>query len=249
MSYGLRLAVSWLTILPVRMPVEVDRDIARWALYWAPVIGVGLGLVAAGVLDVLHALGTPALLTGLIGVATLAGLSRGMHLDGLADTADGLGCYGGPEQALEVMRDGSCGPFGVVALVLVLATQAAALGALTEAGQLIPVVLAVTAGRAAFSWCARIGVPPARPVGMGALVAGSQPRTIPMAWTVALLAAGLLAMPGRPWQGALAVALAALAVVAVSTHTHRRFNGVTGDVLGAASELTTTLILAICAVG
>jgi adenosylcobinamide-GDP ribazoletransferase len=70
-----------------------------------------------------------------------------------------------------------------------------------------------------------------------------------MAWTVALLAAGLLAMPGRPWQGALAVALAALAVVAVSTHTHRRFNGVTGDVLGAASELTTTLILAICAVG
>jgi adenosylcobinamide-GDP ribazoletransferase len=172
-----------------------------------------------------------------------------MHLDGLADTADALGCYGGPQRALEVMRDGSCGPFGVLALVLVLSTQAVALGALTETGRLIPVVLAVIAGRAAFGWCARRGVPPARPAGMGALVAGTQPVAIPVSWGVALLAIGLLAVPGRPWQGALAITLAALMVIAFSTHTRRRLTGVTGDILGAASELTTTLILATCAVG
>ncbi|MGH3821310.1 MAG: adenosylcobinamide-GDP ribazoletransferase [Pseudonocardiaceae bacterium] len=247
MSRGLRLAVSWLTVFPVKTPIQVDRDIARRARYWAPVVGAGLGLLAAGMLSALQALGAPALLAGLIVVATLAGLTRGMHLDGLADTADGLGCYGGPQRALEVMRDGSCGPFGVVALVLVLSTQAVALGALTETGRLIPVVLAVIAGRVAFGWCARRGVPPARPAGMGALVAGSQPPAIPAAWTVTLLAAGLLAVPGRPWQGALAITLAALTVVAFSAHTRRRLGGVTGDVLGAASELTTTLILATCA--
>jgi adenosylcobinamide-GDP ribazoletransferase len=248
MSRGLQLAVSWLTVLPVRAPIEVDRAIARQALYWAPLVGAGLGVLVAGLLSALHALGTPSLLTGLAGVATLAGLTRGMHLDGLADTADGLGCYGDPQRALDVMRDGATGPFGVVTLVLVLTTQAAALGAFAETGRLIPVVLALIAGRAAFGWCARIGVPPARPAGLGALVAGSQPPAVPVTWSATLLAGGLVAVPGRPWQGALAVGLAALVVLVVSAHTRRRFGGVTGDVLGATSELTSTVVLAVCAI-
>jgi adenosylcobinamide-GDP ribazoletransferase len=248
-SRGLRLAVSWLTVLPVGAPVEVDRAVARQALYWAPLVGTGLGAVAVGVLAALPALGTPPLLTGLAVVAMLAGLTRGMHLDGLADTADGLGCYGGPQRALAVMRDGSTGPFAVIALVLVLTTQAVALGTLAETGRLVAVLLAVTAGRVAFSWCARTGVPSARPEGLGALVAGSQPPAVPVAWSAVLLAGGLAAVPGRPWQGALAIGLAALVAVVISAHTQRRFGGVTGDVLGATSELTTTVGLAICALG
>ncbi len=249
MSRGLRLAVSWLTVVPVGTPVKVDRAIARHALYWAPVVGAGLGLLAAGVLTVLHALGAPALLAGVAVVAALAGLTRGMHLDGLADTADGLGCYGEPQRALDVMRDGATGPFGVVTLVLVLITQVSALAALSETGRLIPVVLAMVAGRTAFGWCARTGVAPARPAGMGALVAGSQPPAVSLSWSVALLGGGLVAVPGRWWQGALAVGLAALVVVWVSAHTRRRFGGVTGDVLGAASELASTVMLAACALG
>lgn len=249
MSSGLRLAVSWLTILPTGRSVAVDRTVARRALYWAPLVGAALGVLAVGLLAALHAVGTPSLVTGLVVVAALAGLTRAMHLDGLADTADGLGCYAGPQRALEVMRDGATGPFGVIALVLVLTTQAAALGVLAQMGRPIAVVLALVAGRAAFSWCARTGVPPARPTGLGALVADSQPPAVPAAWTVFLLAVGLLAVPKRPWQGALAVAVAALAVLAISAHTSRRFGGVTGDVLGAAAELSTTVILAICALG
>ncbi|MGH3974453.1 MAG: adenosylcobinamide-GDP ribazoletransferase [Pseudonocardiaceae bacterium] len=249
MSRGLRLAVSWLTVLPMGAPVGVDRAVARRALYWAPGVGAGLGVAAVGVLATLSALGTPPLLVGLAVVTTLAGLTRAMHLDGLADTADGLGCYGDPQRALAVMRDGSTGSFGVVALVLVLAAQTAAVAALAGNGRLIAVLLAVTAGRVAFLWCARTSVPPARSEGLGALVAGSQPPAVAVAWSAVLLAGGLVAVPGRPWQGALAVGLAALAVVALSAHTRRRFGGVTGDVLGAASELTTTVILTVCAVG
>jgi adenosylcobinamide-GDP ribazoletransferase len=246
---GLRLALSWLTIVPAGRPVQVDRAVARHALHWAPLVGAGLGLLAAGLLTALHAVGTPSLLAGLVVVAALAALTRAMHLDGLADTADGLGCYGGPQRALEVMRDGATGPFGVIALVLVLTTQAAALGALAETGRPVPVVLALIAGRAAFGWCARTGVPAARATGLGVLVADSQPPIVAVAWSAILLAAGLVAVPGRPWQGTLAVAAAGLVVVATSAHTHRRFGGVTGDVLGAAAELTTTVILATCAVG
>ena len=248
MIRALALALSWLTVLPVPPTGTVDRHVARRALFWAPAVGAGLGLLAAGMLATLHQLGTPSLLAGVAVVAALAGLTRGMHLDGLADTADGLGCYGGPQRALAVMRDGSAGPFAVAVLVVVLLAQSAALGALADTGRWLAVALAVAAGRAAFGWCARTGVPPARTEGLGALVAGSQPRSGPVAWLLVLLVCGSAAVPGRAWQGALAVGLAALAVVAFSAHTRRRFGGVTGDVLGAASELCTTVVLAVCAV-
>ena len=249
MIRGLALAVSWLTVLPVPAPNPVDRAVARHALYWAPVVGAGLGLLAAAALAGLATLDTPGLLAGLAVVAMLAVLTRGMHLDGLADTADGLGCYGGPARALAVMRDGAAGPFAVVVLVLVLSMQAAALGALAQQGRLLAVLLAMTAGRVAFGWCARTGVPPARPDGLGALVAGSQPPAVPLGWTLALLAAALVAVPGRPWQGPAAIGLAALLVAAFSAHTRRRFGGITGDVLGAGSELASTVVLVVCAIG
>src|SRR5919199_1327739 len=143
MLAGVRLAFSWLTVLPV--PVRhVDRRLAGGAISSAPLVGLVLG--------------------GFLVVAFLALATRGMHLDGLADTADGLGSYRGPERALAIMREGPVGPFGVVALVLVLGVQAAAIYDWPA------VILAVTAGRVAFVLCCH-GVPAARPEGLGALVA------------------------------------------------------------------------------
>ena len=250
MLRAVRLSVSVLTRLPVRTHDSPDRTLIGAAMAWAPIVGLAIGAIAAGVLVLTRAAagGDTSLLPAALALASIVAMTGALHLDGLADTADGLGCYGQAQRALDVMRDGSCGPFGVIALVLTLATQAAALGTLAETGRLIPVVLAVIAGRASFSWCARRGVPAARPAGLGALVADSQPVAVPVAWWSILLAGGLLAVPGRRWQGTLAVALAALAVIALSAHTRRRLGGVTGDVLGATSELTTTVILAVCAI-
>lgn len=244
---GVRLALSWLTVAPVAVRGPVDRSTARRALGWAPPVGLALGVLVAAVLAGLRLLGAPPLLAGLLVVAFLAVATRGMHLDGLADTSDGLGCYD-RGRALEVMRDGAAGPFAVVALVLVLGTQAAALAALAP-DRLPAVVVAVAAGRVAFVWCCRRAVPAARPEGLGALVAGTQPPQAAVAWTAALLVAGVALVPGRPWQGVAAVAIAAGAVAALSSHTARRFGGVTGDVLGAAGELATTVVLTGCALG
>src|SRR4051812_30271138 len=116
---GLRLALSWLTVLPVRPPSSVDRRAAGGAIRWAPLPGLILGILAAGLLYGLVWLRVPPLVAGLLVVAGLAISTRGMHLDGLADTADGLGCYGPPERALAVMRDGGAGPFAVVTLIVV----------------------------------------------------------------------------------------------------------------------------------
>ena len=246
---GFRLALTWLTIAPVPVRGTVDRDAARRALQWSPLVGLLLGLLAAGVLAGFDLLGAPPLLAGLLVVAVLALATRGMHLDGLADTADGLGCSAGPQRALAVIRDGSAGPFAVVALALTLALQASALAALLTADRWLAVVLAVAAGRVTFAWCARRGVPPARPGGLGALVAGTQRPGVPLGWGLVLLGGALAAVPSRPWQGAAAVLLAAACVGWLSRHTTRRFGGLVGDVLGAASETATTIVLVVCALG
>jgi adenosylcobinamide-GDP ribazoletransferase len=248
---GFALALSWLTVLPVRVADADVAGAAAGAIRWAPAVGALLGVAAGGVLVGLAAVGVPAAVAGLLTVGFLALATRGMHVDGLADTADGLGCYGPPERALAVMRDGGAGPFAVVTLLVALAGQAAALAALAgrPAVAVAATALAGATGRAGFAWCARRGVPAARPTGLGATVAGSQPPWVAPLWWVVLAAAGLAAHPGRPWQGPLAVALAAGAVVALSAHTRRRFGGMTGDVLGAANEVAVTAALVVLTSG
>ena len=127
---GLRLSVGLLTVIPVGAIGEVDRRLARTAMLLAPLVGLFLGVVAAAVLVGVRAL-VPSTLGALLGavlaVATLAYLTRALHLDGLADTADALGSGRRGDAALEIARRGDVGPFGVVTLVLVLLVQVTAL--------------------------------------------------------------------------------------------------------------------------
>lgn len=245
---GLRLALSLLSVLPVRVGT-VDARIGRRAITVAPLVGALLGVFGAVVLGVLTVLSAPPLLAGLLTVAALVLATRGMHVDGLADTVDGLGCYGPPERALSVMRDGSTGPFAVTALILVLGAQAAGLAELARSADWAAVVLAGAVGRAAFVLCCRRGVQAARPEGLGVLVAGSQPSWVVACWWTVLAVLGAFAVTDTWWVGVLAVVLTAVALLVLTRHVHHRIGGVTGDVLGAASELSTTMVLTVCAFG
>ena len=159
-----RLSVGTLTAVPIRPPGRVDRDTAGLSMVLAPLAVVPLGLVVGLTLWGGRELGLTPLALGLVAVGALALGSRAFHLDGLADTADGLTASYDRERSLEVMRSGSAGPAGVTALVVVLGIQAAALGALAYAdrGPVVAAVL-VCASRVALTvTCAR-GVPAARP--------------------------------------------------------------------------------------
>ena len=236
MPDGLRLALTTLTVARLR-PGRVDRATATVAMALAPLVGAAVGAVQAAVLA---GLGHTGLLAAALAVATGALLTRALHLDGLADTVDALGSYAGKEQALAIMRRPEIGAFGVVALVLVLLTQVAAL----SRGPAVPaVVVAAATGRLAITWACRRGVPAARPDGLGALVAGTV-GPVPLAVaTAAVAATAIAAVPGRPWQGPVAVAAALTAALLLTRHTVRRFGGITGDVLGAACELSVTVAL------
>ncbi len=243
-AIGITLAFSWLTVLPVRGPSEIDRVAGRRAIAAAPLTGVALGGVVAGVLWGLTIVGMVPALSGLLPVALLALATRGMHIDGLADTIDGLGCYGPPERALQVMRDGGAGPFGVAALIVAIGAQALAFGALAEQSRWLAIVLAIALARVAVVLACRRGATAATETGFGALVAGTQTLVSPLLWTVALAVLAVWAVPGQPWLGPVVV-LAVLAVtVALGRHCAKRFGGITGDVLGAVIEISSVLAAA-----
>ena len=261
-----RTALSWMTILPVgpaagpdgRATVP-DARLAGRAMSALPLVGLVCGLVAAGVAHGLHALGAGALLSGVVGVAAVVTLTRGMHVDALADTADALGSYAGPERAREIMRSGSVGPMGAAVLVLVLLAEVAALGALVEAGAWVAPVAAFVLARCLPIVQLRRGVPAASETGFGALVAGSQSSAaVAGAGLLAALAgAGLAVGAGAavsgtgilswwtPVLGAAAGLVAYAAAAGFARHVTRRLGGISGDVLGASLEAGTAVGLVV----
>ena len=243
---GWLLATGTLTVLRVAPPSVVDRRVAGAAMTLAPIAVLPLALAAALVTLLGGVLDLPPLATAYIVVLALALGTRALHWDGLADTADGLTASYSPARSLEVMRTGSAGPAGVVAVVLVAGLQAAALVPVVrhEHGWLV-VGLLVCASRVCLPLACLRGVPAARTDGLGAVHIGSVPV---LAAAASLLVAVLAAAVAGTLLGSVPTTLVGLVLVvgalaALLLRCVRRLGGITGDVLGAAVEISFTVLL------
>jgi adenosylcobinamide-GDP ribazoletransferase len=231
-------AASFLTRLPLGRFELDDRAVARGAALF-PLVGAAIGSLMAVVVVGLDGLLTP-LLAAAIAVAVEAVVTGGIHLDALADAADGLGARS-RGHALEIMRAGPIGAFGVLALVLDLLVKTLAIAALVG-GEHAVLALAAAAGlgRAAPLGLALV-LPYAREgEGSGRLLTDGAPR-----WSLGagLALAAALAVSLLGLRSLALFAGAAVAVGLVGVLAARRLGGVTGDVLGAAVETATTAAL------
>ncbi|MEV4261797.1 adenosylcobinamide-GDP ribazoletransferase [Kribbella sp. NPDC049584] len=245
---AVRLAFGTLTVLPAGVPSRVDRVVGGRAMVLAPVVGVVIGGVAAGVIALAQLVKPDAdLLAAVLGVLVIAALSGGLHLDGLADFADALGSRRDRETMLRIMKQSDIGPFGVVAIVGVLLLDVAALTACIQFGYgWQAILIATTASRLTLPWSCRTSVPAARPDGLGTFVAGTvRPLTATIATTVVLAAALALTWPSpsRLAGSAAAVLLAVATSFATTRRARTALGGTTGDVLGATIELALPLTL------
>jgi adenosylcobinamide-GDP ribazoletransferase len=239
---GALLALGTVTAIPVPPPDRVDRDVARTAMLLAPFAVLPVALASAGVAAGLALLGVPPVAAGVVCVALVALGTKAIHLDGLADTSDALGVPGDRDRALDIMKRGDVGPMGAASLVLVLALQAACLGDIVARpwGWAVATI-GLAASRCALAVCCASPVPAARPGGLGKAVAGTVPVVAALVncalWTGL---AGLVTL--SPW-GAVAVIVGQLAGAGLLALCVRRFGGITGDVLGAAVEVSAAVVL------
>jgi cobalamin 5'-phosphate synthase/cobalamin synthase len=222
---------------------------------WYPLVGLAMGFAAWVVYAGLDSF-LPGLVAATLVVILLELLTRGLHLDGLMDTADGIFSGAPRERALEIMKDHNVGAMGVAAAVLLLVLKVAALGALARADAAAPLIAGLCAARAlpaldVYHW------PYARVAGTGeAFTRAHTPEPLQLAGGLLLAGvvvaglAGLVTGAAGSWYGGLVVAAVGMGVaLGVQAYVARKLGGLTGDVYGMGIELAeAAALVAGCAI-
>jgi len=232
------IALQFLSSLPIRLPgMPEPRELGRSLLFY-PLVGLLFGAILWAVNWLL--LGTPTLLHAALLLSLWVLLSGGLHLDGLADSADAwLGGFGDRERTLTIMKDPRSGPIAVVTLVLVLLLKFTALLALIGQPHSLALIIVPLIGRSALLGLF-LSTPYVRAGGLGQALADHLPRSAgKQVLAVSALACVLIA----GLSGVVAVVLAVLGFVWLRQVMLRRLGGTTGDTAGAMLELLEVAVL------
>ncbi len=234
-------AAIFLTRVPITFPGSMPEDMAARAMGWYPLVGMAIGLAAGLVYAVATVCGLPGALTAVLTLAAGVALTGGLHEDGLADTADGLGGGRTPAGKIKIMRDSRIGNFGALALMLGLAMRATALAGMPD----WPSAVAALVSAGALSRCAMVVVVrwteaasrDGLAAGVGKPGLGRTAAAICSATGPTLLLAGPL--------GVLAIGAAGAAALILRRLAKRHLGGYTGDVLGAVQQTSESAALVI----
>jgi adenosylcobinamide-GDP ribazoletransferase len=230
---SMRAAMAFLTVIPLATDQSGEGAAGeRLGRAYFPAVGALLGLLA-GLAFALLAAATSPLLAAVGAMAVMAVLTGALHLDGLADAADGLFGGGNIARRLEVMRDSRVGSFGLVTVVLVLVGDIAALASVSPPRAIVALVIAGAVSRWALLLVIAT-VPYVRQAGLG-VAAGGPHRPFDLVLGSAITAIVCL----LDWRRATAAILVAVLIaLVVGVIARRRIGGATGDVYGATAELS-----------
>ncbi|MCP4137222.1 MAG: adenosylcobinamide-GDP ribazoletransferase [bacterium] len=233
------LQIQFLTRIPLPVEVEFDDDIFARSFVFAPLIGLLIGAVLGGVYYLVGLTGKE-LITAIAVVTALVFMTGALHLDGLADAADGLFSNRPKERVLEIMKDSRIGTNGTVAIVLILILKIGLLVSLDKTNLFYYIIVMPVFSRMSIAWIAGISGYARDDKGMGsAIVEKTGLTTIILATLIALAAAVLFI--------GLMAAAAAFAVilftVLLSRYSTKKIGGITGDIIGANIELSEVVFL------
>lgn len=237
-------AIRFLTVLPIPGTWGTTQEDLAASVPFFPLTGLLLGAVAAGLAWAIAPYAPPLLLAAMV-IVVLMSFSGCLHLDGLADTADGFLSSRSRERILEIMKDSHTGSMGVVAIASVLLVKFAALASLPTSLLCPAVLLMPLAGRTAIVVEMAL-LPYARSSGLGIVFYRRRPRWAAL-WAVALwalVAYGVLGLRGLTvWGTSMAAALG------LCVYAYRKIGGATGDTLGAMCELIEVVPALVLALG
>ncbi len=237
-------AIRFLTIIPVPGKLGNSTEDLAGSLYWFPLVGLLIGGLTGGFFYLAGPY-LPMSVAAVMAVTLLLAFSGGLHLDGVADCADGFFSSRPRPRMLEIMRDSHIGAMGVVALVLVLAFKGAALVAVLPGNLWQPLLLMPVVGRGAMLVMMAV-LPYARKEGGLASVFYDRTSLIHAGWAVIVMLAAGWFVAGLP--GLLAVVGSLVILLLFCWFCHGKIGGATGDTLGAACEITeaATAIFYVC---
>jgi len=250
---AISLSVGTFTIVPVPPPKVVDKGTAARALVLSVLIGALIGAGMWGIVLLFEFGWDSSFIAALAAVTFSTAMTRGLHLDGLADTTDGLGSRRFDADGVAIMRKSDIGPFAIVALLLDLLTQIACITVLAFSGLIWMLIVIQAAGRGAAVLACLRSMPVAKPEGLGSAVTRSinRPTWIVVVLTLTGASAATALLPGVQTNDAFRLVTALLvgwlSAYALLRLSIRRFGGVTGDVIGAAIEVAITVMLVVAA--
>jgi adenosylcobinamide-GDP ribazoletransferase len=235
------LALQFLTSIPVPLKREfTPRELGKSTLYF-PVVGLIIGLVLAG-LHWLFGLFLPSGLANAFIIVALVLLTGAIHLDGFADTCDGIAGHRTAEERWQVMRDSRIGAFGVIGVVLLLLVKYIALGSIPDYLIMPVLVFMPVAGRWALVY-AVFGFKGARPDGLGNTFKQGTRAVHFVVATVITLAIAIALIPVFQVLGLALLFFVWLGTLLLALYYRGKFRGLTGDNYGALTEAAEAFVL------
>ena len=231
------IALQFLTTFPIQLKEMPTQQQNAQSLLFYPLIGLFIGLILFAVASLLHLL--PVVLLSSIILVLWIWLTGGLHLDGLADTADAwVGGLGDKDRTLKIMKDPACGPIGVLSLIIICVMKWSALYVLLERQLYSALLLFPVLGRLAplFLFLTTKYV---REKGLGSSIA----QFIPKTWAIIIFAVTLLATGYFVWLGLFIGIIFILILMYLRYKFIQRIGGITGDTVGASIEITEVVSL------
>lgn len=235
---NLLLAIQFLTVIPLKIK-NVDEKNLSASLTYFPIVGVLLGLFLVGINNVLLILNFQEMISNILLVISLAVLTGGMHLDGVADTFDAMLSGRDKEDMLRIMRDPHIGVMGVLSIISVLLLKISFLSSLNIGAKLAALVLSCTLSRWAQVFL-MLFFPYARAEGKAKVFMRNINVKIVILATLIALCFSLLIMR---LEGVYLILIAALSGYLICNSVNKKIGGITGDTLGAVSELIEVIVL------